>query len=210
MARYSIKVGRNILKKEFHIQAKHGTGLFIRKNEQLVITDVSGGQVVDFFAVNTNDHQEFLSTGVTLDANQSIFLKLQDSIYTNRYKPMFTLVYDDVKKHDILHPSCRKEMYDYFYSNGKNHTNCLDTLNKYLVEMQVPIFHSIRPVNFFMNSSINNTGDIAIKPPLSKAGDKVIIQAKMDTLVSIAACSVEESACNSGHCTSIHVEVVAN
>ena len=43
--------------------------------------------------------------------------------------------------------------------------------------------------------------------PLSKAGSKVVLKAKMDVRLGIAACSVSESDCNSGKCTSIKIIV---
>ena len=44
---------------------------------------------------------------------------------------------------------------------------------------------------------------------VSKAGDRIILKAIMDATIGIAACSVSESATNSGKCTAIAVEVDA-
>ena len=54
---------------------------------------------------------------------------------------------------------------------------------------------------------IDEEGTIKVKPPLSKAGDKIVFRAEIDVRVGIAACSVAESPCNSGVCTSIQVIV---
>ena len=160
-----------------------------------------GGQVVDFFSERKENPQEFLSTGVTIDCNESVRLKVGDYIYSNLYRPMFTIIQDEVGEHDLLHPCCRPEMYDFFYQNGKNHPNCLDNINKSLGEIR-PI---INPVNLFMYTKINEDGKISIHPPLSKAGNKITLKAHMNMRLGIAACSVSESSCNSGKCTSIKV-----
>ena len=122
---------------------------------------------------------------------------IRDSLY----RPMFTIIQDEVGEHDLLHPCCRPEMYDFFYQNGKNHPNCLDNINKSLGENR-PI---INPVNLFMYTKINEDGKISIHPPLSKAGNKITLKAHMNMRLGIAACSVSESSCNSGKCTSIKV-----
>lgn len=47
---------------------------------------------------------------------------------------MMKVIYDDVEEHDLLHPCCRKEMYDFFYNNGDGHPNCLNNINGALGE----------------------------------------------------------------------------
>lgn len=56
-----------------------------------------------------------------------------------------------------------------------------------------------------MNTSVGVDGKITIHPPVSKAGDKIVLEALMDIFVGIAACSVFESDTNSGVCTPIMV-----
>lgn len=140
-----------------------------------------------------------IGAGVTIDCNESLRLHVGDLIYTNKYRPMFLLRADDVGEHDLLHPCCRPEMYDFFYQNGNGHPNCLDNINACLGK-RYPIIH---PVNFFMHTSIEPDGRIAVRAPLSKAGDCVRLAALMDARIGVAACSVSESQCNSGTCTAI-------
>ena len=116
---------------------------------------------------------------------------------------MFQIVFDEVGEHDLLHPCCRPEMYDFFYHNGAGHANCLENINKSLGEAR-PIIH---PVNLFMHTKIYSDGTISVETPLSKAGNKIILKALMNMRLGIAACSVIESNCNSGKCTSIKVIV---
>lgn len=106
---------------------------------------------------------------------------------------MFEVVYDDVKEHDLFHPSCRKEMFDFFYHNGKNHPNCFDNINNALGKK----YNIITPINIFMFTQINSDGSIEVKNPISKAGDKTVLKALCDVILGVAACSVSESACNS-------------
>ena len=183
------------------IEACTGKSIDVKAGETITVIDVEGGQVADFFAECEGCPDEFLSTGVTIDCNESLKLEEGSVIYSNHYRPMLRVLYDDVGEHDLLHPCCRKEMYDFFYHNGEGHPNCLDNINKSLGGKR-PIIH---PVNLFMHTKINENGTIEVMKPLSKAGDKIIMKVEMDLRLGIASCSVSESDCNGGRCTPIKV-----
>ena len=191
------------MKKEYIIGPCSGMAIDAKAGQNITVVDIEGGQVVDFFAESAETPNEFLSTRVTIDCNESLKLQAGDTVYTNLYRPMFEVTYDEVGEHDLLHPCCRPEMYDFFYHNGDGHPNCLDNINGVLGEKR----HMICPVNLFMYTEILDDGRIAVRKPLSKAGSKVVLKAKMDVRLGIAACSVSESDCNSGKCTSIKIIV---
>lgn len=188
---------------EYIIEACEGKAFSISEGDYVTVIDVNGGQVADFFAVNANDGGEFLSTAVTIDCHESIRLNVGDHIYSNLYRPMFKIIYDEVGEHDMLFPCCRREMYDFFYHNGAGHPNCFDNINQSLGEHR-PI---IQPVNLLMHTTINDHGKITIHPPSSKAGGKIVLQALMDVRLGIASCSVSEGDCNSKHCSPIKVVI---
>jgi len=193
------------MKNEFIIEPQSGSSFKIKKGECITIVDLEGKQVVDFFAVNSDDVCEFLSTGVTIDCNDSLKVTAGDTIYTNLYKTMFKIVEDDVKEHDLIHPCCRPEMYDFFYKNGFGHRNCLDNINENLDEYKIPKHDIINPFNIFMHTAIKPDGKISVEEPVSKAGDRIKLLAEMDVIVSLAACSVSESICNGERCTPVKV-----
>lgn len=189
--------------KDYTVEACTGLAIDVQQGSLITVIDLDGAQVVDFFAEAMGNPQEFLSTGVTIDCNECLRLNAGDVIYTNLYRPMFTLVHDDVGEHDLLHPCCRPEMYDFFYGNGAGHANCLDNINQSLSSAH-PIIH---PVNLFMYTRILPDGRIAVEAPLSKPGDRVVLRAEMDVRLGLAACSVSESQCNGGRCTAVRVLV---
>lgn len=194
---------------EFIIDQNSGKAFRLKENDTITIVDLKGEQVVDFFAVNAEDETEFLSTGVTIDCNDSIALRKGFNIFTNRYNMMFQIVKDDVKVHNLLHPCCRPEMYNFLYGNGEGHNNCFDNINNALGRWNIEKFNLIQPVNLFMNTKINfESGQITIEKPISREGDQITLTSKMDTVVAVAACSVSESMCNGGNPTPIKVEVV--
>ena len=185
----------------YYIRACSGKRIDIKRGQKITVIDLEGGQVADFFAVSAADSGEFLSPAATLDCHESLKLNIGDALYTNLYQPMFRIIADDVGTHDLLFPSCRPEMYHFFYQNGDGHPNCFDNINRALGEHR-PI---INPVNLFMYTTVDASGKITIHPPDSKAGDKIVLEALMDARVGIAACSVAECDTNSGKCTPIMV-----
>jgi uncharacterized protein YcgI (DUF1989 family) len=191
------------MRREYTIEARSGKAIDVKKDQTVTIIDSEGRQVVDFFAESKADPDEFLSPGVTIDCNESLKLGSGKTIYTTRYRPMFRILSDEVEEHDLIHPCCRPEMYDFFYQNGEGHPNCLDNINACLGR-ELPV---IRPVNFFMHTKIWEDGKISVERPLSKAGDKVVLQALMDVRIGAAACSVSESVCNSGTCSPVKIVV---
>ena len=191
------------MSKEYIIPACSGMKIDVRQGQGITVIDVEGGQVVDFFAEVNGNPNEFLSTGVTMDCNESLKLNVGNMIYTNLYNPMMKVLSDDVGEHDLIHPCCRPEMYEFFYHNGEGHPNCLDNINKVLKEQRA----IITPINLFMHTKINTNGSISVEEPVSKAGDKIVLKALMDITLGIAACSVSESKCNSGKCSRIKIIV---
>ena len=189
--------------KEYILNPCSGITIDVKKDAYITVIDIDGGQVVDFFAEIKNSTDEFLSTGVTIDCNESLGLSVGDTIYTNKYNPMFTVISDDVGEHDLIHPCCRPEMFEFFYHNGDRHPNCFDNINGSLGK-KYPIIH---PVNLFMYTKIESNGKIVVLPPKSKAGDKIILKAAVDIRLGVAACSVSESSCNSGKCSAIKMIV---
>jgi uncharacterized protein len=193
--------------KEQIIKAKHGYSVFVKENSILEVVDICGGQVADFFAICDKDENEFLSTGVTIDCNESLKISTGDMIFTNRYHPMFEIIADDVGEHNLIHPCCSNEMFAHLYNNEKGHSNCLDNINNEIFKYGFSKKNSIQPFNIFMNTAIHTNGKISVLAPKSKQGDKIKLLVKMDCIVFIAACSVSQSKCNAGKCSDIKLIV---
>ena len=191
------------MSKEYIISACSGMKIDVKQGQSITVIDIEGGQVVDFFAEADGNENEFLSAGVTIDCNESLKLNVGDIIYTNLYRPMIKVITDDVGEHDLLHPCCRPEMYDFFYHNGEEHPNCFDNINRVLDEQRAVIV----PVNLFMHTKISTNGSISVEEPVSKAGDKIVLKALMDITLGVAACSVSESKWNRGTCSPVKIVV---
>lgn len=56
-----------------------------------------------------------------------------------------------------------------------------------------------------MYTTIGQDGKITIHSPVSKAGDKIVLQALMDVKIGVSACSVSEGSCNGFKCKPLKI-----
>lgn len=176
------------------IPPRSGTAFQLNKGQRLKITDPEGEQVSDFICFNMADTAEYLSSGRTIDYAETIFLTKGHLFYSNRSNVMFEITEDTVGRHDFLLTPCSADTFRIIYGHEKPHRGCLGNLAEALqpygiVQDNIPICF-----NIFMNVDVNGqTGVIAVLPPKSKAGDYIIIEAKMDLIIGMTACSAEMS-----------------
>ena len=172
------------------IPPRSGTAFILRKDQRLKIVDIDGEQVSDFICFNLHDKPEYLSGGRTIDYAETIYLTKGHSFYSNRSNIMFDMIEDTVGKHDFLLTPCSAEMFTIIYGHTNPHKGCfgnlLDALKDYdILPDQIPTCF-----NVFMNVPVDsNTGKVSVLPPLSKAGDYVVLQARMDLIVGMTSCS---------------------
>lgn len=176
------------------ISPRSGEAFLLKKGERLKVSDIQGEQVSDFICFNLKDPKEYLSSGRTIDYEETIFLTKGNKFYSNKSNVMFTMDEDTVGKHDFLLTPCSADTFKIIYGHENPHRGCFGNLTEALEPFgispdQIPICF-----NIFMNVSVDSlTGKVGVHPPLSKANDYVIIHAQMDLIVGLTACSAEMS-----------------
>ena len=176
------------------IEPRSGTAFILKKGQQLRVTDIKGEQVSDFICFNMNDTAEYLSSGRTMDYAETIFLSKGHSFYSNRSNIMFSIKEDTVGRHDFLLTPCSADTFRIIYGHEKPHRGCFGNLSEALAPFGIPADAIPVCFNIFMHVSVNgDTGRIDVLPPKSKAGDHIIIEASMDLVVGMTACSAEMS-----------------
>src|ERR1700712_5420730 len=103
------------------IPPRSGVGFLLKKGQQLRIVDVEGEQVSDFICYNFHDRLEHLSSGRTIDYEETIYLTKGNSFYSNRSNVMFTMLEDSVGRHDFLLAPCSAEMFIITYRDEHPH-----------------------------------------------------------------------------------------
>ncbi len=172
------------------IAPRSGVSFTLDAGQRLAVIDPEGGQVADLLAYNRADVGESLSAGRTIDYASRIYLTTGDPLYSNRSNVMLDIVEDEVGRHDFLLTPCSKEMFRILYGDTEPHRGCFGNLAAALEP------HGITPdmiptaFNCFMNVPVDGeTGVVRVLPPLSKAGDKIVFEAKMDLIIGLTACS---------------------
>ena len=175
------------------LEAQTGTAFELRADQLLRVIDLEGEQVADLIAFNLSDKAEWLSSGRSIDYANRIYLTKGDTLYSNRSRPMFTIIEDDVGQHDFLLTPCSPETFQIIYKNEKHHPSCFDNLAANLARFGIRPDSIPTTFNIFMNVEIDANGALKILPPRSKAGDSIVLRAEMDLIVGLTACSAEMS-----------------
>lgn len=171
------------------IPPRSGVSFILKKDQKLKVVDIEGEQVSDLICYNLRDTSEYLSSGRTIDYNETIYLTKGHLFYSNRSKVMFEIIEDTVGKHDFLLTPCSAEMFTIIYGDKEPHHGCFSNLCEALKVFDIMPDNIPTCFNIFMNVPVDASGKVSVLPPLSKAGDHIIIHAKMDLIVGMTACS---------------------
>lgn len=176
------------------IPPRSGAGFELAKGQRLTVIDPRGEQVADLLAFAKGDIDEVISSGRTLDYANRIYLTTGDLLYSNRSTPMLEIVRDDVGRHDFLLTPCSADTFRIIYGDEHPHRGCFGNLAAALepwgvVPDRIPV-----AFNCFMNVPVDGaTGAFTVEPPLSKAGDTIVFEAKIDLIIGLTACSALQS-----------------
>ena len=190
-----------------HLAPQTGTALIVRRGQLLRITDPRGEQVSDLTSFSSDDPSEWLSSGRTMDYANTIYVTAGHSLYSNRSRPMWTIVEDTVGRHDFLLTPCSPETFTIIYKTTAHHPSCFENLVHALAPFGIAPDRIPTTLNVFMNVVVKPDGELSILPPLSRAGDYLLLRAEMDMIVGVTACSAELS--NNGSFKPIDVELLA-
>ncbi len=185
------------------ITPRSGVAFTLDHGQRLTVIDPQGEQVADLLAFRRDDIGEVISSGRTLDYASRIFLTTGDKLYSNRSNVMLDIVADHVGRHDFLLTPCSKDTFRIIYGDEAPHRGCFGNLAAALSPYGVTEDMIPTAFNVFMNVSVDGlTGELRVEPPLSKAGDTIVLEAKMDLIIGLTACSALQS--NNGSFKPIH------
>ena len=173
------------------LEPQTGDAFRLQKDQLLTVTDLEGEQVADLVAFNAHDTGEAISSGRSIDYANTIYLTSGHQLYSNRSRPMLTIVRDDVGRHDFLLTPCSRETFQIIYKRHDYHPSCFENLATQLRRFYIEPDAIPVSFNIFMNVVVNADGSLNIQPPLSRSGDSVTFRAEMDLVIGLTACSAE-------------------
>ena len=188
------------------IPARGGKAAFLEAGQRIRVINTHGQQVVDTWAFNRADLEEFMSMEHSRTFLSRIMARVGDSMATNRRRPILTLVEDTTVEgdtagiHDTLLAACDRYRYELLGCEGY-HDNCTDNLAAALAELGLTRPETPSPWNLFMNIPGAADGSVAFVAPVSKPGDYVTLRAEMDCVVAFSACPQDVVPINGVNCT---------
>lgn len=187
------------------ISPQTGVAFEIKKGQILQVTDPQGEQVSDMVLFNKQDKREVISSGKTLDFENTIFITKGHFLWSNRSNKMMEILEDTNGRNDFLLAPCSKETFEIIYDNFEYHPSCFENLYTNLADFDIEKDAIPTAFNIFMNVAVAKDGTLKVLPPTSKSGDYVLMRAMMDMIVGLTACSAEQS--NNYSFKPIHWEV---
>ena len=192
---------------EVTVPAREGRGVYVEKGQLLDIVDLEGHQVGDLIAWFRDDPSEYLSPTHTVSCNASILLVTGSQLFSNHRNPVFTIVRDDVEKHDIIVPCCDHERFKRDYGLD-DHPHCLANLEQArdLLGEDVEL-RGETAWNVFMHNRVTDDGDVVTDPAAHEAGATITLKVHEDLVVLLSACPQDLTPCNDFNPTSMMMRV---
>ncbi|MGB8373944.1 MAG: urea carboxylase-associated family protein, partial [Salegentibacter sp.] len=174
------------------IEKQSGAAFRIKKGQKLKVIDPQGEQVSDMVLFNSEDTREKISSGKTLDFEESILISKGNFLWSNRSHKMMKILEDTNGRNDFLLAPCSPETFQIMYKNNEYHPSCFENLYTNLAKFDIEPDDIPTAFNIFMNVQFQQDGKISVDVPMSNAGDYVLFEAQMDLIVGLTACSAED------------------
>lgn len=171
------------------IPARHGKAAVAKAGQMIRLINTHGYQVVDTWAFNEHDVNEFMSMEHCRVALNSLRPKVGQSLVTNKRRPIITLVEDTtLGVHDMLLAACDRYRYE-LLGCSDHHDNCTDNLVAALEELGIEAPEIPCPFNIFQNTPVDPvSNEIQFLPSVAKPGQYVRLRADMDLVIAFSAC----------------------
>lgn len=106
---------------------------------------------------------------------------------------MLRMLEDTVGRHDFLLTPCSKDTFRIIYGDEHPHQGCFGNLAAALEPYSIAPDQIPSAFNVFMNVTVDASGVLKVEPPLSKAGDQIVLVAEQDLIIGLTACSALQS-----------------
>lgn len=194
--------------KKLTVPGRYGRSIEVKKGQYITVRDIDGGQCGDFWAIDVENFDHFLSPAHTWIHIGRIQPRIGDELVTNQRKPIFTIIADDVGWHDMLAPACDRQRYERYYG-VKDHRNCHDNFLEAMHNYNWGHRLVPQPFNLFMNTFVEPDGTMLIRDPISKSGDKIIMVSRMSLIIVVSACPMDLNPAGGQSITDLEIIVTA-
>lgn len=180
----------------------------VRAGEVLRIEDIEGAQAVDLVCYDLADLSEKFWAAHTAKLNGTIYVSTGHVLYSDRARPMMTIVEDTVGVNDVICGSCSYSLDVVRYGEPQAARGCMENFEDAvrpwgLARADIPMCF-----NIFLRYLVEPDGTVSIdhEPP-SGPGDHMTLRAERDLLVAISNCPQENNPCTGFNPTPLRVSV---
>ena len=110
------------------IDKQTGAAFKLNKGDRLRVIDPEGEQVSDMVLFNAEDTREKVSSGKTLDFENTILISKGHHLWSNRSRKMMEILEDTNGRNDFLLAPCSPETFQILYKNPEYHPSCFENL----------------------------------------------------------------------------------
>ena len=189
------------------INAQSGTSFRLRNREELTVLAPTGAQVADLFCFSCERPLDALSSGRSIDYNETVLFTTGHTLFSNAGVPLLEIIEDSCGRHDFLVTPCSLQMFHMLSNTKDYHPSCHENLRRAFAQFERPPELISTTFNIFMNYEIDREGKIHLRRPLNKPGDCVVFRAREDLIVGLTACA--DQVTNGGSCKPIEY-VISN
>ncbi len=180
------------------------------RSEVLRIIDLEGRQGVDFLCYNAVDPAERYHAPNTVKKSGTLRLTQGHVLYSDRARPLFTMVADTCGFHDTIAGCCSESSNAMLYGvNGM--PGCRENFLKALAPHGLGWRDIVSNVNFFCHVPVHEECLLAertfVDSP-SVPGDRVDLRAERDALAVISNCPQVNNAAAGGRPSPIRVQII--
>lgn len=176
------------------VPPRSGVAFVLEAGRTLTVVDLEGEQVADLVVFAADDPREALSNGRTFDYEQTLAPTAGHRLWSNRSRPLLTIVRDDVRRHDFLLTPCSRDTWRLCYGGAHDDVpGCQGNLAAALAPYGIESDAIPTTFNVFMRVQVQPDGRLQVLPPLSRAGHAFAVRAEVRLIVGLTACSANAS-----------------
>ncbi len=183
----------------------------VKRGEVLRITDLEGGQGVDFLCYNARRPEERYHAPNTIKAARDLRLTAGHRLYSDEARSLFSIITDTVGGHDTIAGCCSAPSNELLYG-VVDCPGCRENFLKVLAPFGLGRRDIVPNVNFFCDVPVTRqrrlTDTVFVKGS-SEPGDYVELSADMDALAAVSNCPQVNNPCNDLNPTPIGITVTA-
>ena len=182
----------------------------LRRGQVLRIVDLEGEQGVDFLCYDAADPRERYYAPNTIKKSGTLRLTEGHALYSDRGRPLFTIVADSCGRHDTIAGCCSAPSNAMLYG-VEGVPGCRENFLAALAEHGLGWTDIVPNVNFFCAVPVYEGGGLAdrtfVDAP-SRPGDHVDLRAERDVLAIVSNCPQVNNPAAGGRPTPIRVQIL--